>query len=424
MNGESRPDTRPHDVVVIGGGAAGLWAAAAAARRGSSVLLLEKNARPGVKILASGGGACNLTTSLGAREAAWWFRPRGERFLKAAFHALSPQRLREEFARMGVPTHVEEEMERVWPDSRRARDVLDALIARATGAGVRIATSAAVLGLHRDGDVFAVRTAASTLRARHVVLASGGQSYPRAGATGDGYAWVREMGHTITDLAPALVPLLVDVPWVHELRGIAVPVRARVLDPEGRALIERERPILFTHFGLSGPAAMDVSRFFTLAAPWAAPRLLLDFAPTRAFDTLRADLDRHASERGASGMEEALPAALPERLRAALVGAAGIPPSSPAANVDRAARHRLVETVKSLELRVEGSRGWDFAEVTAGGVDLDEVDPLTMRSRLVENLWLIGEILDLDGPIGGFNFQSAFATAEIAGEAIPAPRPR
>jgi predicted Rossmann fold flavoprotein len=408
----------PFDAVVLGAGAAGLWAAAAAGARGRRVLLLEKNRRVGVKILASGGGACNLTTSLPAREAARWFRPRGERFLGPAFRALPPEGLVEAFRTMGVPTHVEEEMEKVWPDSGRARDVVEALVRRAAAAGVVTRTSTPVVDVVRSGGAFVVRTSAGDVTAPRLVLAVGGRSYPRTGTTGDGYAWAKALGHEVTPLAPALVPLVVETPWVRDLAGIAVPVRVRAEDSQGATLLERGRPVLFTHHGLSGPGAMDVSRFFALAAPWRPPRLRLDLVPESSFEDLRRRIDERIAAAPAAALDRALPERIPDRLRRALVAAAGGEAVRRSAEASKALRHDLVRTLKGLELPVAGTLGWDHAEVTAGGVELDEVDPGTMESRIVPGLFVVGEILDLDGPIGGFNFQSAFATAEVAGRSV------
>jgi predicted Rossmann fold flavoprotein len=223
------------------------------------------------------------------------------------------------------------------------------------------------------------------------------------------------LGHRVTPLAPALVPLVVETPWVRALSGISAWVRVQVVDARGATLLDRVRPILFTHFGLSGPAAMDASRFFALAPPWARPRLFLDFAPQSSPETVRAALDREIAETPSGAIERCLPASLPERLRRSIAGAAGEDPAKRATEVSKASRHALVQGLKRLEVVVAGTLGWDHAEVTAGGVDLGEVDPGTMESRIVPGLFLAGEILDLDGPIGGFNFQSAFATGELAG---------
>lgn len=404
----------PFDALVLGAGAAGLWAAGTAARRGRRVLVLEKNPRVGVKVLASGGGACNLTTTLGPREAARWFRREGGRFLAPAFRALSPAAVREAFAGLGVPTEVEEALEKVWPASRRAHDVAAALLRRAREAGACVRTSTPVTDLRHEAGAWQVLTPHGPVRAPHVLVAVGGRSYARTGTTGDGYAWLAAAGHTITPLAPALVPLVVELGWVRELAGIALEAVVQVLDGAGRVLLERRRPLLFTHTGLSGPAAMDASRWFALPAPAGGPpRLLVDLLPGVAHEAVRERLERALARGGA--LWAALPEALPARLRRALCQVAGAEADLAAAGASREVRHALVQALKRLELPVAGTRGWDHAEVTAGGVALAEVDPGSMASRKAPGLFLAGEVLDLDGPIGGFSFQAAFATGELAG---------
>jgi predicted Rossmann fold flavoprotein len=382
------------------------------------VVVLEKNRRVGVKVLASGGGACNLTTTLAPAAAARWFGRRGERFLKPAFRTLPPAAVVAAFADLSVPTETEPDLEKVWPVSRRARDVAEALLRRAREAGATVWTDTPALGLARDGAGFAVETPRGVLRVPRVLVAAGGRSYPRTGTTGDAYAWLAALGHTITPLAPALVPLVVDVPWVRALTGIALPVEASVLAGDGTLLFTRRRPLLFTHLGLSGPAAMDVSRWFALPAEDGPRRLVLDLLPERAESEVRADLEAALAAAPGAPAWRALPGAFPERLRAALAASAGLPPEARAGTVSRERRHALVQAVKRLVLPVAGTRGYDHAEVTAGGVALDEVDPGTMASRLVPGLFVAGEVLDLDGPIGGFSFQAAFATGELAGRAL------
>jgi predicted Rossmann fold flavoprotein len=279
-------------------------------------------------------------------------------------------------------------------------------------------TDTAALDLVRDGAGFAVVTARGTLRVPRVLVAAGGRSYPRTGTTGDAYAWLAALGHTLTPLAPALVPLVVDVPWVRALTGIALPVEARVLDDAGALLFARQRPVLFTHLGLSGPAAMDVSRWFSLPAPDGPRRLVLDLLPGREEALVRADLESALASAPGAPAWRALPDAFPERLRRALATAAGFDPETRAGTLSRERRHALVSALKRLALPVAGTRGYDHAEVTAGGVALDEVDSGTLASRLVPGLFVAGEVLDLDGPIGGFSFQAAFATGELAGRAL------
>lgn len=411
------------DALILGAGAAGLWAAGTAAALGARVLVLEKNARVGVKILASGGGACNLTTTLSGEQAARWFGPRGARFLRTALRLLPPQAVVEAFHALGVPTETEPALEKVWPVSRRAHDVAQALLRRAQAAGAVVRTEMPAGGLEREGGAFLVPTPHGVARAPRVLVATGGRSYPRTGTTGDAYAWLSALSHRLTPLAPALVPLLVEAAWVRALSGIALEVEARVVGDGERTLFTRRRPLLFTHLGLSGPAAMDVSRWFALPSPGAPPRLVLDFAPDLSEEAVRERLAGATPEQARSPAWRALPPTLPERLRRSLCEAIGVEAERALSTLASAQRRALAGAVKRCEVPVVGTRGYDYAEVTAGGVDLDEVDPGTMASRLVPGLYLAGEVLDLDGPIGGFNFQSAFATGELAGRALARPSP-
>ena len=406
-----------YDVVVLGAGAAGLWAAATAAARGRRVLLLEKNRRVGVKVLASGGGHCNLTTTLGVPALLDAFGREGGRFLASAVRALPPTAVRAAFEAWGVPTK-EGALEKVWPVSMRARDVVDALVRRAQAAGVETRTDAAVVDLVREGTGWRVRTASGDVLAPRVVVTVGGRSYPKTGTTGDGYPWMGALGHTITPCVPALVPLVVETPWVRALTGIAEQEARIWVEHAGRTLVERRRPFLFTHTGLSGPGPMDVSRWFEWPLPGPRPTLHLDLAPAVPEDEIRSRLQAAIAARPAERVARAMPVDLPARLLESLCLAAGLAPDRRAGETSKAERHALVLALKRLTLPVAGTRGFDHAEVTAGGVALPEVDPRTMASRVAPGLHLAGEILDVDGPIGGFNFQSAFSTGEAAGNAV------
>ncbi len=399
------------DVVVAGGGAAGLFAAASAAARGRRVALLEKNERPGLKILISGGGRCNVTTTRSGKDLERQYGERRGRFLRHALHTLRPVDVIEHFQGLGVPLR-EEDLEKIFPVSQKARDVLDALLRDCRDRGAQLVTEAPVQSVRRTEDGFLVSTPRGAWRAESVVLATGGLSYPKTGATGDGYAFARAFGHTITGTVPALAPLSVQEPWVRELQGIVLhDVEIAALDAEGRVVNRRTRPILFTHKGLSGPAPMD------LAGDIEERRgglVRFDFAPSRTQEQLEAEWLEAARLHGKRQAASLLPASLPERVRTALCALAGCGDAT-LANLDRGARQRLLRVVKDLRVRCERSLGFDHAEVTRGGVSLDEVDPKTMESRLQKGLFLCGEILDVDGPIGGFNFQAAFGTGRLAG---------
>ena len=413
------------ELIVIGAGAAGLWAAARAAELGCQVLVLEKTPRTGTKVLASGGTRCNLTTTLGPLEAARLFGPAGERFLRGAFRALSPAKLRERFTALGVAT-VEEPLEKIFPASHRARDVRDALERWARAAGARIQCDSAVRSFERAGDAWSVQLQdGRVLRTRKLCVCPGGKSYPRTGTTGDGYAWLAALGLPLVEPVPALVPLLSPEPWVWELAGVSLQaVNVELRAPDGGLLAQRERPVVFTHKGISGPGAMDLSepvareeaRAKQAGRAARAHALRLDLAPTLERESLRALLASLAGRPGAPMLASSLATelGLPRRLVARVLVQAALAPDARVNEVARAARHRLVESVKGLAIPVSGTLGFDQAEVTAGGLALSAVDAATLRVKGVEGLWVFGEILDLAGPIGGLNFQAAFAAAELA----------
>jgi predicted Rossmann fold flavoprotein len=414
------------DVVVIGAGAAGLVAATRAAHRGRRVLLLEKNTKPGVKILMSGGTRCNLTHAVDGRGIVAAFGRQGP-FLHAALAALSPADVVAMVEAEGVATKVESGG-KVFPASDRALDVLTALRRQLDRSGAELALSEPVVDLCRtaDGAAFAIVTPHRTVTASAVVLTTGGQSYPGCGTTGDGYAWAAHWGHSLIAPRPSLVPLRIDSPWVKLLQGVTIPdVRVRVMDPTAAPRgtrrgdadrMQRRGALLFAHFGLSGPAVLDVSRFVS-SAPHPGHMILdSDFLPEVPAPAFEMQLQDAAGSQGKRRVGAMLTQWLPRRLADALVTEADIPAARNAAELSRAERTRLVQTVKSMRFPVIGTLGFEKAEVTAGGVALDEVSSSTMQSKRVPHLYFAGEILDLDGPIGGYNFQAAFSTGALAGE--------
>lgn len=379
-----------------------------------------------VQVLASGGTRCNLTTTLSAEAAARQFGPAGERFLRHALRMLPPLAVRARFEAWGVAT-VEAPLEKVFPASGRAIDVRDALVRAALVAGARIELDAPVARLERAADGWRVYLASGATRtAARLVLAAGGRSYPRTGTTGDAYAWLAELGLPLLEPVPALVPLTSPAGWVHELAGIALQqAELALLDASGAELARRARPVLFTHFGLSGPAAMDVSVHVARAAQHAFVARL-DLLPDLSREGLRAAFQACAARPGGAGVLSALHEAargeLPRRLLECVARQAGVAAEQRAAQVSREARHAAIEALKGLEVPIRGTLGWDQAEVTAGGLALSAVDAGTLAVKGVPGLYVIGELLDLQGPIGGFSFQAAFATAELAGTALAARR--
>jgi predicted Rossmann fold flavoprotein len=423
-----------------------LMAAARAAECGARVILLEKNRRAGVKILISGGTRCNVTNARGLRRIESVRGPidpafdpglcRGARAIQQAFGAngafLGPSLRRLDvdatvrlFEEAGVAAKVEANG-KIFPASDRAFDVLDALLRRLERSGASLQCLRPVIGLEPiegapgEAPTFAVRLADATIAARRVIVTVGGRSYPGCGTTGDGEAIARRLGHAIVEPRPALVPMRVAPEWVADLKGVTLPdVMATVHAADGAAVQERREAVLFAHFGLTGPAILDVSRSVARSDDPGSLTLRLDLTP----DALRDELDRAiqaASRQGRRSLVSLLPESVPRRLAECLVLAAGIPRDRVGPDLSRDERQRLVAAVKGLSLPIRGTLGFEKAEVTSGGVDLDQVDPRTLESRIVPGLHFAGEVLDLDGLIGGYNFQAAWSTGWLAGETAAA----
>ena len=404
------------DVVVIGAGAAGLMAAIHAAERGRTTLLLEKNRKPGVKILMSGGTRCNITHDCDNRGIVQAYGPQGK-FLHSALAALSVQQTIAFFEVEGVATKIEE-TGKVFPVSNKALDVLDALLRRLKRSGATLALEEPVTNVHKPGDHFEIVTPKRLLTCPRVILTSGGQSYPGSGTRGDGYAWAAQFGHTIVAPKPALVPLTVQATWVGELRGVTLAdVGIRVLE-QGKPLAARRGGFLFAHFGLSGPAPLDVSKAVSRHPNPQSLALELDFLPSRPEPEFDDFLRTESLASGKKQLAVVLSDLLPRRLCDTLLTLCGQPADRKATGLSKADRQTLVQAVKRLRVPLRGTLGFEKAEVTSGGVSLDEVDSRTMESKLCPGLHLAGEVLDLDGPIGGYNFQAAWSTGWLAGRSV------
>lgn len=405
------------DVIVIGAGAAGLMAATHAAERGRRVLLLEKGKKPGVKILMSGGTRCNITHDCDARGIVAAFGPNGK-FLHSALAALGPRETVAFFEGEGVPTKVED-TGKVFPVSNRAVDVLDALLRRLARSGATLVLSEPVREvLPNPGGGFRVVTSSRTITTEKVVLTTGGRSYPGCGTTGDGYAFAAAFGHTILPQRPALVPLTVQAEWVADLRGVTLPdVNLRVID-NGKSLTARRGSMLFAHFGLTGPAPLDVSRAVSGHPAPGTLTLELDLLPGEPEPVFEEFLRTESLASGKKQLAVVLADKLPRRVCDQLLTLCGMPADRKAAALSKPDRQKLVAAVKRLRVPLRGTLGFEKAEVTAGGVSLDEVDSRTMQSKKVPGLYLAGEVLDLDGWIGGYNFQSAWSTGWLAGREV------
>jgi predicted Rossmann fold flavoprotein len=401
------------DVAVIGAGAAGLLAAIAAAERGQRTLLIEKNRKPGVKILMSGGTRCNITHATDNRGIVEAFGPPG-RFLHSALAALSVQETIDLFEAEGVPTKVEE-TGKVFPVSNRAADVLEALLWRFRRSGAALTIEEPVRDLRQNNGCFCLTTPHREIVASRVILTCGGQSYPGCGTTGDGYSFLERLGHTIVTPRAALVPVMVAAPWVSNLRGVTIPDVSVQVWEENVSLARRRGSLLFAHFGLSGPVILDISGVISRHPRPESLTLEIDFLPHLKEPALDEFLRSESISSGKKQLVGILSGHLPRRFCEMLLILIGMPEDRKAAGLSKMDRGKLVEASKRLRLAVTGTLGFKKAEVTAGGMALDEVDSRTMQSKRVPGLFIAGEILDLDGPIGGYNFQAAFSTGWLAG---------
>ena len=420
-----------HRVIVVGGGAAGLMAAGQSASQGAKTLLLEKMARPGRKLRITGKGRCNLTNLAPLYQFIAHFGPNG-RFLRQAFSQFSASDLLALFEELGVRT-VAERGGRVFPASGQAQDVVDALVRWVGERGVTLRTRSPVERLlvdggrvtgvqvshasNRKGEPSAGRPSGGRVyRAGAVVIATGGASYPATGSTGDGYRLARSVGHAIVPIRPALVPLETAGDLAPRLQGLSLRNVAVRMSTNGERRAERFGEMLFTHFGVSGPIILSLSKHAVDAMRLGQEvGLSIDLKPALDEQKLDARLLRDLDAHGKQQFRALLRGLLPRKLIPVCIDLMGIPPHKPGNQITAEERGRLRTWLKDFHLEVIGYRPFTEAIITAGGVDTKEVDPRTMGSRLVKGLYFAGEVLDMDADTGGYNLQAAFSTGWVAG---------
>ena len=403
-------------IVVVGGGAAGLMTAIVARQTYPElgVTVLDGADRLGRKILISGGGRCNVTNRVvHPRD----FNGGPRRIIGRVLRAWTVDDTVRFFADLGVTLH-EEPGGKLFPDTHRAATILDALLAAAGRAGVVIRTGHRVDAVMREGGGFTLRAGPATIRGDRVVLASGGLSVPQTGSDGAGYGFARALGHTLVPTTPALVPLLLGVGFHDSVTGVSHPAEV-IVSAGGRNLARTRGALLWTHVGASGPAVLDASRHWHRAElERRNPVVHVQLRPGLTFEAIEEEMVTAAVARPRSSVGTVVSEWLPASLAAELLSAVGVAGDTTMAHLTRDARRTLVHALAAWPLDVTGSRGYRVAEVTAGGVPLEEIDAATMASRRCPGLYLAGEILDVDGRIGGFNFQWAWASGAVAGRAV------
>lgn len=395
-------------VVIIGGGAAGMMAAGTAVRAGHEVTVLEHSRKTLLKLGITGKGRCNLTNDCDVRTLVA-NTPHGGKFLYGAFSRTTPQDVMELFTSLGVPLKTERG-ERVFPASARAFDVVDAL--RRYAADARVVSADAERICLENGAVCGVETPAGIIPAEHVILAAGGRSYPATGSDGSGYAMARALGHTIVEPEPSLVPFDADPATCAPLSGLSLKNVALSLFCGGKPVYQEQGEMLFTHTGISGPLVLSAS----VAMRGAGKRyeVSLDLKPALDETALDARLLREIEAAPNINFSTLVPKLLPKAMTRALCDRSGIAPGLKLNVMTRAGRAALVRALKDFRLGEVTKRGFDEAIVTAGGVATTEIDPKTMRSKLVPGLSFAGEIIDADAYTGGFNLQIAWATGRAA----------
>ena len=405
------------NILVVGGGAAGMKAAKYAADRGARVTLIEKNEKLGKKIYITGKGRCNVTNACDSEDLMKNL-VRNPRFLYSALSVLDNHGVMELFEGLGVRLKTERG-DRVFPESDHASDITNALERDLRASGVRILLNTRLTGLDiRDGAVAGVRTSAGYLAADRVILATGGLSYPSTGSDGDGHALLKDAGHSISPCRPALVPIETEESWPAELMGLSlknVTLSAYTTKNGKRKKLYGDMgEMLFTHFGVSGPLVLSLSSL--LPEDYRGTQLEIDLKPALDEATLDARFLREFSAMPNKQLISCMDTLEPHALGEMLLKLADISPYRPINSVTAQERRSIVKLMKAVPLTVKNLRGMAEAIITRGGVNVKELDPSTMESKLVRRLYAAGELIDVDALTGGFNLTIAFATGALAGK--------
>ncbi len=408
------------DVIVIGGGPAGMMAAGRAAARGARVLLLEKNDTLGKKLLISGGGRCNVTNGQTDNRLFLKKLEESSKFLFSAFAAWNVQNTLDFFHERNMPTKVENEL-RVFPVSDSAKSVWDVLHSYMQEGNVTIQKESPVVGfIVTDGKITEVTLKnKKILEAESFVLATGGNSHPETGSTGDGFTWLTKIGHSVVDIEPSLVPVALSDTWTKKLQGVSMKdIKLTVMQNDAKQGSYGGK-ILFTHFGISGPTVLNMSNSIRELLQYDKVTIMADLFPKlnhKELDIAIRELYANQSNKRVKNISTDL---LPSSVLRTVSELAGIDIEVPCNSVTKEQRKALVRLLKALPLHVSHLLGLDKAVITSGGVELPEVDFKTMQSKLFSNLYLVGDVLNINRPSGGYSLQLCWTTGFIAGNSVP-----
>lgn len=405
------------DVAVIGGGPSGMMAAGVAASHGAKVVLIEKNDNLGKKLLITGGGRCNLTNAeFDLRKFLSKYKD-SDKFLFSSFSQFNSKDTIDFFNSHGMPTKVEA-LGRVFPISNSSQSVWDVFFKYLKNGNVTILSNTNVLGFeHTKNKIESVKISGKRkIMAKSFVLSTGGKSRPETGSTGDGFKWLKELGHKVNDSEVSLVPIATKETWIQKLSGVSLPeVKITVLQDKHKQFTKKGK-ILFTHFGLSGPTILNMSGDVGELLKYGEVTISLDLLPNLDHGKLNSELQNIFKEKSNKKFKNTLSGLLPGAIANTIVELSRIDPDKPSNSIKREERLKIIEVIKNLNVTVGKLLGEDKAIVTSGGVSLEEVDFKTMQSKLYNNLYIVGDMLDIDRPSGGYSLQLCWTTGYIAGK--------
>jgi predicted Rossmann fold flavoprotein len=408
------------DVAVLGGGAAGMMAAGRAAESGARVILIEKNPTLGTKLLITGGGRCNITNAEpDLRTLLSKFNSRDQSADQFLFSPFSRHGVADSLAffnNRGLPTKTEARG-RVFPITDSAQSVWDVLRAYMAEHSVHILSGVPVVSItHAKGQIsYVTLVNDQRVYARTFIFATGGLSRPETGSTGDGFTWLRELGHTVAKPNPSLVPLTLKDTWVPSVAGVSLPNSSLSILEDGRSVSKQSGGLLFTHQGISGPAALNLSRDVGERLPYAPVTLKLDLLPSESLESVDTLLQESIASLSNRMIRNVLSSLIPTALASVVLTNLSIDPETPAHSLTREQRIAIGKNLKGLLLSVKGRLGFEKAIIASGGVPLTEIDTRTMRSKVIENLYVVGDLLHIDRPSGGYSLQLCWTTGTVAG---------